>query len=206
MGKLTNKKAWPIWLGAVVVVGAVAYLSNTYFSKQDEPIGKPVTEQPGEQHQEPKPAQEPAQQPAPPTTPTPEPGTSQTPVPATDAISFAAYSGSGSMNIRDRGYVNDAFQLKSIDWSDASRTLYVFLDMRAFEGVAYFRVKDETGMLLEPESVLQAGEGAPAWSPVQAEIPLVSEYKGKVLLVEFYTKSASDGSRTNPLLLKIKPE
>ncbi|TCP55638.1 immunoglobulin-like protein involved in spore germination [Tumebacillus sp. BK434] len=209
MGNRDNKKTWLGWLSAVVIVGAVAFTGGYYFSKQSEPVSQPVNEEPAKQTPDPTPTPQPEQTPDPTPTPTPQPsdpGTPQTPAPAGDVIAINAYDGSGSLDIRSRGLENGAFRLKNIDWSDTSRTLYVSADMRAFEGVAYFRVKDENGTLLEPESVLRATQGAPAWSPVQAQVPLVDEYRGKVLVVEFYAKSAKDGSRINILPLKIKPE
>ncbi|ARU61657.1 hypothetical protein CBW65_11990 [Tumebacillus avium] len=208
MGNRDNKKTWLVWLSTAVIIAAVAFTGGYYFSKQSEPVVQPVKEEPVKPTPEPTPTPQPEPTPTP-TTPTPqptEPGTPQTPAPASDVFAINAYSGSGSLDIRDRGLENGAFRVKSIDWSDTSRTLYVSADMRAFEGVAYFRVKDENGTLLEPESVLRATEGAPAWSPVQAQVPLIEAYQGKVLVVEFYAKSANDGSRINILRLKIKPE
>lgn len=206
MGQRDNKKSWPIWLGAMVIVAVVASAGGYYASKQGEPK-EPATDEGNKQAETPPTgAQTPTPEPTPTPTPTPSPNEPSGQAPAQDAITFSAYTGSGSIDLRDRKLENDAFKIKSIDWSDASRTLYLQVDMRAFEGVAYFRVKDDAGVLLEPESVLRATEGAPAWSPVQAEIPLIPDYQGKQLVVEFYAKSAKDGSRVNMLKLKLHPQ
>jgi hypothetical protein len=206
-----DKKTWPMWLGAVVIAGAVAFSGGYYLSKQSEPGLQPATEQPGQNNLAPNlaPVPEPTPSPTPTPSPAPAPGGSSEPgeqAPSGDVISFSAYTGSGSMPLVDRGLENGAFQIKSIDWSSTSNTLYINANMRAFEGVGYFRVKDENGALLEPESALHATEGAPSYSPVKAEIPLVPEYRGKVMVVEFYVKSANDGSRINMLKMKIKPQ
>jgi hypothetical protein len=173
---------------------------NTTPSEPTSEQGKPAPTEPGA-------PQEPAKTPE--DTKTQEP--SQTPpstpsAPSSDVISVRAYQGSGSMPLTDKGLKNSAFDIERLDWSEANRTLHVIGKMRVFEAVGYMRMRDENKEIVEPERVIRAAEGAPAWSSFEAQVSLMPEYKGKTLLVEFYEKSAKDGSRVHMLTFKIKPE
>lgn len=166
--------------------------------EQPQPIPtKPEPTKPEPQEPTKTPDTKEPQQPAPSTPP---------PAQASDVIAVRAFQGSGSLPLQGKGLKNSAFDIERIDWSEANQTIIVVGKMRVFEAVGYMRVRDENKAIIEPERVIRAAEGAPAWSRIEGQIPLLNEYKGKTLIVEFYEKSANDGSRIHMLSFKIKPE
>lgn len=208
---MSGKKIAVILLAGLLVFGIGGVVGYKGAELQDT-SGEPLPTDPGKEQQpepnkpEPTPA-EPQQPTETPDTNPPEPTTPTTPPAQTsDVISVRAFHGSGSLPLQDKKLKNNAFDIERIDWSEANQTIVIVGKMRVFEAVGYVRVRDENKAIIEPERVIRAAEGAPAWSRVEAQIPLVAEYKGKTLIVEFYEKSANDGSRTNMLSLKIKPE
>lgn len=203
-------KKTTIWLFAVLVIAAVGtgfYIGYWQGGQEDRQVVAPADPTP-----EPAPApttpQQPPKTPAQPTKP-PQPDPQPTTPPVTqpkpepsDAVTIAAYSDTGSLSLAARALQNSAFQIERLDW-EAGRTLYISGKMRAFEAVGNYRVRDENKQLLEPEQVVRAPEGAPAWSPIKAAVPLKPEYKGKTLLIEFFTRSPNDGSRINMITVKV---
>ena len=202
-------KKTTIWLFALLVIAAVgtSFYIGYWQGERDvvapadpTPAPAPATPTtPATPQQPPKTPSQPTTPPKPdpqPTTPAPQPS---------DVVTIQAFNNSGSLLLKERSLQSDAFQIERLDW-EAGRTLYISGNMRAFEAVGNYRVRDENKQLLEAEQVVRAPEGAPAWSPIQAAVPLKPEYKGKTLLIEFYTRSPNDGSRTNMLTLKVKPQ
>lgn len=199
---------------AVLLIAGIGGAAGvvTYKALDDNPVSKPTEPAPSQPQpvpNQPKPEpttpQEPAKTPDTPTKPQ-EPAKTPPAVPS-DVISVRAFQGSGSMPLTDKGLKNSAFDIERIDWSEANNSLVVVGKMRVFEAVAYMRVRDENKAIVEPERVIRAAAGAPAWSPMEGTaIARVPEHKGKTLLVDFYEKSANDGSRIHMLTFKIRPE
>lgn len=202
-------KKTTIWLFAILLIAAVGtgfYVGYWQGGQEDRQVVAPA-----DPPQTPAPApttpQQPPKTPAQPTTPPqpdPQPTTPSSPE-TSDVITVSAFSDTGSLSLAERALQNDAFQLERLDW-EAGRTLYISGKMRAFEAVGNYRVRDENKVLLEPEQVVRAAEGAPAWSPIRAAVPLKPAYKGKTLLIEFFIRSANDGSRTHMITVKVKPQ
>lgn len=175
--------------------------AQTEPAKQNEPVKQPdpqpdPVKTDDEQTNAPQPAQQPQNQQQPPVQ-KPNSGTT---------ITFPGYTGSGSLSLKDRQLSNNAFQIERIDWSESNRSVTLYGKMRAFEAVGQMRVRDEQKQIVEPERVIRANEGAPAWSPIQVSFALSPEYRGKMLTVEFYVNSPKDGSKTDILNVEIKPE
>jgi len=134
-----------------------------------------------------------------------KPDSPSTPAPS-DVVSFKGFTGSGTLSLSTYKLANEAFQLERLDWNESNKGVVIYGKMRAFEGVGAMRVRDENKIIVEPEVTIRAKEGAPAWSDIQATFTLDPAYKGKTLLVEFYTHSPNDGAIVNRLTMKIKPE
>jgi hypothetical protein len=151
----------------------------------------PAQSSPPNDSKTPTPVQPPQQKP-----PTLPPKTS-------DVIEVGA-TGSGSLPIDDKGYENGAFRLERLDWQGG--TLHIVGKMRAFEAVGYFRVRDENRQIVVAETALRAREGAPSWSAFTGADFELAPLKGQALSVDFYVKNMEDGSRTNTLTIKIRPQ
>ncbi|KEO83569.1 Gmad2 immunoglobulin-like domain-containing protein [Tumebacillus flagellatus] len=197
--------------GAVVIVLGGGYTAYRFTKGDDTPVTAPADPAPS------KPSDNTATpQPAPEnngTTPSndtnsPKPAEGGTTTPDSntnsDLITLSAFSGSGSYPLKGNAFGNNSFQLERIDWSESSKTLSFVGKMRAFEAVGYFRVRDKNKVVIESESPIKASAGAPEWGTIKADLALVPEYKGQPLFVDFYTKSAKDGSRTDMLTVKLQ--
>lgn len=210
MSSMNKSKAalWAIVILAAVGIGAVG---GYQFAGTQKAVVSPVddTDKPNT----PEPQEEPGTNEPKPTEPKPGDGGTDQPKPqepvqepSGDAIEFKVFGGgSGSLDLDTAAYSNNSFQLERVEWSEASGSIFVSGKMRAFEAVGYMRVRDEHNKILEPESVIRAREGAPAWSGIKGEIPLNPDYEGRVLYVEFFVKSMNDGSRYDIVRLPIKP-
>ncbi|MBL0386692.1 hypothetical protein JJB07_08510 [Tumebacillus sp. ITR2] len=204
-------KKWATAGAVVIVLGGGGFTAYQY-TQGDKLVTAPVDSTPSQPSDSTKPAQ-PAPVPQDNSTtpsngtndPSPSEGGTTTPTPSTsDVITLSAYSGSGSYPLKGAAFSNNSFQLERIDWSESSKTLSFIGKMRAFEAVGYFRVRDQNKVVIESESGIKASAGAPEWGTIKADLSLPPEYKGQTLTVDFYTKSAKDGSRTDMLSLKIK--
>jgi hypothetical protein len=204
-----KNKAWMAVGGVVLLVAAGTTIGYQLGQKNEETVAPvsvqqemPTQEKPTQE--KPKVQEPPVQQDAnqKPTDPVPKADGGS----GSGAVSFTPYQGEGTVSLADKGLKNNAFQVESLVWSSARKSFFVVGKMRAFEAVGYVRVRDEQKQIVFPETVVRAAEGAPAWSKIQAEIPIEESYKGKVLNVEFYVKSAKDGSRQDMLTVKVKPE
>jgi hypothetical protein len=201
------KSRTALWLALVLAAAGAGGVAGYQFANHQQAVVAPSDNQDNTQtlgNQKP-PADAEPQQPAPKPVDSPKP---QEPAPqqSGDAITFEAFGGgSGSFEVDTAKYTNNSFQVERIDWNEASNTIYVIGKMRAFEAVGYMRVRDKNNQILEPESVIRAREGAPAWSMIKGEIPMKKDYEGRVLYVEFFIKSMKDGTRTDILRVPIKP-
>ncbi|PWK10329.1 Gmad2 immunoglobulin-like domain-containing protein [Tumebacillus permanentifrigoris] len=203
-------KRWATASAIVVVLAGGGFVAYQMLD-ENKSVTAPVDPQPSKPAQpdadtQPQPAPKPADNSTTPNNtqdPKPNPNEPSTPA-ASDVITLSAYTGSGSYPLKSKAYTNNSFQLERVDWSESSKTLSFVGKMRAFEAVGYFRVRDQNKVVIESESVLRASAGAPEWGNIKADLSLVPEYKGQTLTVDFYTKSAKDGSRTDMLSLKIK--
>ncbi|HEU4963532.1 MAG TPA: Gmad2 immunoglobulin-like domain-containing protein [Bacilli bacterium] len=200
----SNKTA--LWLVLVLVAAGIGGVVGYQYAGHQQAVVAPTTDTDPKPTPEPdKPTTDPQPEPADSNDPEPKPQ-DPAPQPSDNAITFRAFGGgSGSLAVDTATYTNNSFQIERIEWSEASGTIYVTGKMRAFEAVGYMRVRDENNMLLEPESIIRAREGAPAWSGIKGEIPLKKDYEGRVLYVEFFVKSMNDGTRTDILRVPIKP-
>ncbi|MGB8955636.1 MAG: Gmad2 immunoglobulin-like domain-containing protein [Tumebacillaceae bacterium] len=202
-------------LGIAVIVTIVAAGSLAYnlYSNHADPVTSPPEQsepvKPNEPTKQPEPVKSDDAQTNTPQ-PAPQPQNQQQPPAQQPAgstvITFPGYTGSGSLSLKDRNLSNNSFQIERIDWSESNKSVTISGKMRAFEAVGSMRVLDEQKQIVEPERPVRAAEGAPSWSPIQVSMPLTPEYKGKTLTVEFYVKSAKDGSKTDILKVEIKPE
>ena len=205
-----SKNRWALGLAVGIAIGVAGSLAYNLYSNHNEPVtAPPAQEDPVKQ---PDPQPEPAQPGDKPATDTPQPSEPPAQQPPAEqpntgsTITFPGYTGSGSLPLQDRKLVNNAFQIERLDWSESSRTLTISGKMRIFEAVGFMRVRDENKQIVEPERVVRAPEGAPAWSPIQVEMALDPANRGKRLFVEFYARSPKDGSIVDLLQVEIKPE